>query len=67
MDANGPSRLSIRRASHDVEFGGWSDVNLMRNTYTHAEDTSEKIARALYAGLSKAEHETGLRLKKETK
>jgi hypothetical protein len=29
-----------------AEFGGWSDFALMRRTYTHAEDTSEKISRA---------------------
>jgi integrase len=48
-----------------AEFGGWSDFALMRRTYTHAEETSEKISQAFYRGLSKAEQSTGLRLKKE--
>jgi hypothetical protein len=32
-------------------FGGWSDLNLMRNTYTHAEDTETKVNQALRRGL----------------
>jgi hypothetical protein len=28
------------------EFGGWSDTSLMRRTYTHAEQTAEKIHEA---------------------
>jgi integrase len=47
-----------------AEFGGWSDFALMRRTYTHAEDTAEKIGRAFQSGLSKAEQATGLRLKR---
>jgi hypothetical protein len=46
-------------------FGGWSDLNLMRNTYTHAEDTETKINEALRRGLVKAEIKTKLKLRKE--
>jgi integrase len=46
-------------------FGGWSDLNLMRNTYTHAEDTETKINEALIRGLLKAEIKTKLKLRKE--
>ena len=28
-------------------FGGWSDLNLMRNTYTHAEDAQGKVNQAM--------------------
>jgi integrase len=46
-------------------FGGWSDLNLMRNTYTHAEDAEIKINQALRRGLLKAERKTRLKLRKE--
>lgn len=46
-------------------FGGWSDLNLMRNTYTHAEDAQGKINQAMLRGLHKAETNTGLKLRKE--
>ncbi len=49
-----------------AEFGGWSDINLMRKTYTHAEDTDMKVIKALRRGLKKAERATNLKLKKET-
>lgn len=47
-------------------FGGWTDLNLMRNTYTHAEDTEIKIHEAFKRGLRKAELKTNLKLRKET-
>ena len=40
-------------------FGGWSDLNLMRSTYTHAEDTEIKVNQALNRGLLEAERKTG--------
>ena len=46
-------------------FGGWSDLNLMRNTYTHAEDAQGKVNQAMLRGLHKAETNTGLKLRKE--
>ena len=46
-------------------FGGWSDLNLMRSTYTHAEDTEIKVNQALNRGLLEAERKTGLKLRKE--
>ena len=61
--------MNVRQGTNEkaaAEFGGWSDLALMRMTSTHAEDTTEKINRALYSGLSKAEHVSGLKLKKET-
>ncbi len=45
-------------------FGGWSDTNLMRRTYTHAENEMEKVHKALTAGLEKAQLKTNLRLTK---
>jgi integrase len=45
-------------------FGGWSDVELMDRTYTHAEDASAKIAHAFRTGLAQAEAQTGLKLLK---
>jgi len=47
-------------------FGGWSDTNLMRRTYTHAEGTTGKIHGAFYAGLRAAEATTGLQLQDGT-
>jgi integrase len=44
------------------EFGGWSDTGLMKRTYTHAEDTSEKVHKAFKKGLSAAERRTKIRL-----
>lgn len=44
------------------EWGGWSDTNLMRRTYTHAEGTKAKVHGAFYAGLRAAEAATGLQL-----
>lgn len=46
-------------------FGGWSDLNLMRKTYTHAEDMELKVNQALERGCLEAENKTGLKLKKE--
>lgn len=46
-------------------FGGWSDLNLMRNTYTHAEDAQGKVNQAMLRGLHTAETNTGLKLRKE--
>ncbi|WP_292931929.1 tyrosine-type recombinase/integrase [Novosphingobium sp. PASSN1] len=44
------------------EFGGWSDTSLMRRTYTHAEQTAEKIHEAQMRGLRAAEQATKLTL-----
>lgn len=35
-------------------FGGWSDVSLMKRTYTHAEQVSAKVHEAQKAGLERA-------------
>lgn len=45
------------------EFGGWADTALMRRTYTHAEDTADKVHAAFYVGLKEAEAATGLALR----
>lgn len=45
-------------------FGGWSDTNLMRRTYTHAEDEARKIHLAMETGLHSAEEKTKLKLSK---
>lgn len=44
------------------EFGGWSDTSLMRKTYTHAEQTAEKIHEAQLRSLRAAEEQTKLTL-----
>lgn len=44
------------------KFGGWSDLALMKRTYTHAEDESGKIHASFRAGLVQAEAATGLKL-----
>lgn len=44
------------------EWGGWSDTNLMKRTYTHAEGTEAKVHEAFYRGLEEAEKATGLSL-----
>jgi len=44
------------------DFGGWSDTGLMKRTYTHAEEVTEKVHDAFYRGLRIAEAETGLAL-----
>ena len=44
------------------EWGGWSDTNLMKRTYTHAEGTEGKVHEAFYRGLKQAEEKTGLTL-----
>lgn len=46
------------------QFGGWSDTGLMKRTYTHAEEVTEKVHDAFYRGLRLAEAETGLTLAK---
>lgn len=48
-------------------FGGWSDTNLMRRTYTHAEDEMAKVHRALETGLKAAQRKTKLKLRKDIK
>lgn len=44
------------------EFGGWSDLALMKRTYTHSEDHEAKVLASIRTGLVQAEKETGLRL-----
>ena len=46
------------------KFGGWSDTNLMKKTYTHAEDTTSKVHQAQNAGLLAAEKKTRITLRK---
>lgn len=48
-------------------FGGWSDTNLMRRTYTHAEDEVVKVHRAMETGLKRAQRKTKLKLAKTAK
>lgn len=48
-----------------AQFGGWSDISLMKKTYTHAEDSSAKIHRAQSRGLRMAEKKTKLRLARD--
>lgn len=45
-------------------FGGWADISLMKRTYTHAEDTSNKVHLAQAAGIARAEAKTKIRLRK---
>lgn len=45
-------------------FGGWSDLALMKRTYTHAEDTTKKIHGAQQRGLNRAQKTTKLSLAK---
>lgn len=45
-------------------FGGWSDVNLMKRTYTHAEEIANKVHEAQLAGMARAEAKTKIRLRK---
>jgi len=45
-------------------FGGWSDTALMERVYTHAEDASAKVNKALGRGLKAAEKKTRLKLKR---
>lgn len=63
QEMNVRQRLDEKAAG---EFGGWSDTNLMRRTYTHAEGTKEKVHSAFYAGLRAAEAATGLQLQDGT-
>ncbi|HEX8418551.1 MAG TPA: site-specific integrase [Sphingomonas sp.] len=44
------------------EFGGWSDLALMKRTYTHSEDHEAKVLASFRTGLVQAEKETGLKL-----
>lgn len=59
QEMNVRQRLDEKAAG---EWGGWSDTNLMRRTYTHAEGTKDKVHSAFYAGLRAAEAATGLQL-----
>jgi integrase len=47
------------------QYGGWRDTELMRRTYTHAEDAEGKILAAFRTGLVQAEKATGLKLLKK--
>lgn len=47
-------------------YGGWSDTNLMRRTYTHEEEGQAKILAAFRTGLVQAEESTGLKLLKNS-
>lgn len=42
--------------------GGWADTALMKRTYTHAEDATGKVHKALKRGLKAAEKSTKLKL-----
>ena len=37
-----------------AQFGGWSDIKLMKGTYTHAEQATLKVHQAQAAGLERA-------------
>ena len=45
-------------------YGGWSDIKLMKGTYTHAEEVSSKVHLAQQAGIDRAEAITKLKLRK---
>lgn len=45
-------------------FGGWSDISLMKRTYTHAEETTAKVHQAQQAGIDRAEAKTKIKLRK---
>ena len=47
-------------------YGGWSDIKLMKGTYTHAEEVSSKVHLAQQAGIDRAEAKTKLKLRKPT-
>lgn len=48
-----------------AEFGGWFDLDLMKRTYTHAEETTSKVHDAFSRGLRLAEEATDLKLVKQ--
>lgn len=57
--------MNVRRGVDEKaagSWGGWSDTNLMRRTYTHAEAVEAKMHEAFYEGLREAERKTGLSL-----
>ena len=59
--------MNVRRGVDEKaagKFGGWSDTNLMKRTYTHAEDTTSKVHQAQNAGLLAAEKKTRITLRK---
>ena len=45
-------------------YGGWSDIKLMKGTYTHAEEVSSKVHLAQQTGIDRAEASTKLKLRK---
>lgn len=45
-------------------FGGWSDISLMKRTYTHAETISDKVHAAQKAGIERARARLEARKKK---
>lgn len=59
--------LNVRHSIDEkaaAAFGGWSDIGLMKRSYTHAEDTSNKVHEAQKAGLARAEAKTNIKLRK---
>ncbi|MEO1968558.1 MAG: tyrosine-type recombinase/integrase [Sphingomonadaceae bacterium] len=57
--------MNVRRGVDEKaagSWGGWSDTNLMRRTYTHAEAVEAKMHEAFYEGLREAEDATGFSL-----
>ncbi|MFN3456306.1 MAG: tyrosine-type recombinase/integrase [Novosphingobium sp.] len=61
--------LNVRHAIDEksaAAFGGWSDVNLMKRTYTHAEEIATKVHEAQLAGMARAEAKTKIKLRNAT-
>lgn len=65
---HGFGQEQVIRQSVDVKavgkVGGWSDTALLAKTYTHAEDSEDKILAGFRTGLVQAEMNTGLKLLK---
>lgn len=59
--------LNVRHSIDEkaaAAFGGWADVNLMKRTYTHAEEIANKVHEAQLAGIARAEAKTKIKLRK---
>jgi integrase len=57
--------MTIRRGVDEkavAKFGGWAKPDVLRETYTHAEDDTAKIHKAFRTSLAQAERATGLKL-----
>lgn len=59
--------LNVRHSIDEkaaAAFGGWSDISLMKRTYTHAEEIANKVHEAQLAGMVRAEAKTNIKLRK---